>query len=212
MSLVTLSATYGAGGSEVGPELAKRLGVPFVDRLIPSEVAARLDVSRASAFAHDGVSGGVLARALATLAPIGQAFGEVPATEPVGDRDFREVTEQVIFERADSGHGVILGRAAAVVLRDDRQALHVRLDGSREARLRQAMRLQVIDRPTAERRMRETDRARHAYVRRFHRADARDPALYHLLINSTVIDLTECVEMIALAAEGRVRLAAQEAR
>ena len=143
MSLVTLSATYGAGGSEVGPELAKRLGVPFVDRLIPSEVAARLAVSRASAFAHDGVSGGVLARALATLAPIGQAFGEAPATEPVGDRDFREVTEQVIFERAESGHGVILGRAAAVVLRDDRQALHVRLDGSREARLRQAMRLQV---------------------------------------------------------------------
>ena len=212
MSLVTLSATYGAGGSEVGPELAKRLGVPFVDRLIPSEVAARLDVSRASAFAHDGVSSGVLARALATLAPIGQAFGEAPATEPVGDRDFREVTEQVIFERAESGHGVILGRAAAVVLRDDRQALHVRLDGSREARVRQAMRLQCLDRPTAERRMRETDRARHAYVRRFHRADARDLALYHLLINSTVIDLTECVELIALAAEGRVRHAAQEGR
>ena len=212
MSLVTLSATYGAGGSEVGPELAKRLGVPFVDRLIPSEVAARLAVSRASAFANDGVSGGVLARTLATLAPIGQAFGEAPATEPVDDRDFREVTEQVIFERAESGHGVILGRAAAVVLRDDRQALHVRLDGSREARLRQAMRLQGIDRPTAERRMRETDRARHAYVHRFHRADARDPALYHLLINSTVIDLTECVEMIALAAEGRVGHAAQEAR
>lgn len=212
MSLVTLSATYGAGGSEVGPELAKRLGVPFVDRLIPSEVAARLAVSRASACAHDGVSAGVLARALATLAPIGQAFGEAPATAPVGDRDFREATEQVIFERAESGHGVILGRAAAVVLRDDPLALHVRLDGSREARLRQAMRLQGIDHPTAERRMRETDRARHAYVHRFHRADARDPALYHLLINSTVIDLTECVEVIALAAEGRVRHAAQEAR
>ena len=110
MSLVTLSATYGAGGSEVGPELAKRLGVPFVDRLIPSEVAARLAVSRASAFANDGVSGGVLARTLATLAPIGQAFGETPATEPVDDRDFREVTEQVIFERAESGHGVIRPR------------------------------------------------------------------------------------------------------
>ncbi len=132
MSLVTLSATYGAGGSEVGPELAKRLGVPFVDRLITLRVAARLAVSRASACAHDGVSAGVLARALATLAPIGQAFGEAPATAPVGDRDFREATEQVIFERAESGHGVILGRAAAVVLRDDPLALHVRLDGSRE--------------------------------------------------------------------------------
>ena len=42
MSLVTLSATYGAGGSVVGPALAQRLDAPFVDRLIPTEVAARL--------------------------------------------------------------------------------------------------------------------------------------------------------------------------
>jgi cytidylate kinase len=209
MSLVTLSATYGAGGSEVGPALAQRLGVPFVDRLIPSEVATRLAGPHAATFAHDEVSGGVLARVLTSLAPIGQAFGaEASTTGPVADRDFREMTEQIIFERAESGHGVILGRAAAVVLRDDPQALHVRLDGSREACLRQAMRLQGIDRPTAKRRMRETDGARHAYVHRFHGADARDPALYHLIINSTVLDLTDCVEMIALAAEGRVRHAA----
>jgi cytidylate kinase len=213
MSLVTLSATYGAGGSEVGPALAQRLGVPFVDRLIPSEVAARLAVPLDAALAHDEVSGGVLARLLIILAPIGQAFGaEAPATETVADRNFREMTEQVIFERADSGQGVILGRAGAVVLRDDPRALHVRLDGPREARLRQAMRLQGIERPTAERRMGETDRARHAYVHHFLRADARNPALYHLLINSTVIDLAVCVETIALAAEGRARHVAREAR
>ena len=204
MSLVTVSATYGAGGSQVGPALAQRLGVPFVDRLIPSEVAARLGVRLGAGLAHDGVSGGVVARLLTSLAPIGQAFGaEPPATGPLSDRDFRETTEQVVFERAESGKGVILGRAAAVVLRDDPRAVHVRLDGTREARLRQAMRLQGIERATAERRMRETDRARHAYVHHFYRADARDPALYHLLIDSTVVDLAVCVEIIALAVEGR---------
>ena len=31
--LVTVSATYGAGGSIVAPLLAKKLGVPFADRL-----------------------------------------------------------------------------------------------------------------------------------------------------------------------------------
>lgn len=213
MSLITLSATYGAGGSQVGPALARRLGVPFVDRLIPSEVTARLAVPLTAAVAHDELSGGVLARLLRSLAPIGEAFGAgAPTTAPVADRDFRELTEQVIFERADSGQGVILGRAGAVVLRDDPRALHVRLDGPREARLRQAMRLQGIERSTAERRMRETDRARHAYVHHFQRADARDPTLYHLLLNSTVLDLAGCVEIIALAAEVRVRDTAQDAR
>ena len=211
MSLVTLSATYGAGGSKVGPALAQRLDAPFVDRLIPSEVASRLSVPLAAAFAHDEASSGVLTRLLLSLAPIGQAFGaEAPASERVADRNFRETTEQAIFERAESGRGVILGRAGAVVLRDDPRALHVRLDGPREARLRQAMRLQRIERPTAERRMRETDRARHAYVHHFQRADARDPALYHLLINSTAIDLAGCVEIIALAAERRARQTSPE--
>jgi hypothetical protein len=59
--------------------------------------------------------------------------------------------------------------------------------------------------------MRETDRARHAYVHHFHHADARDPALYHLLIDSTVIDLAVCVEIITLAAETRARHPAREA-
>jgi hypothetical protein len=74
------------------------------------------------------------------------------------------------------------------------------------------MRLQDIGRSTAEKRMRKTDGARHAYVHHFHRADARDPALYHLLIDSTVIELAGCVEIIALAAKGRTRQASLEAR
>ena len=34
--IVTVSATYGSGGSVVAPQLAKRLGLPFADRLIPA--------------------------------------------------------------------------------------------------------------------------------------------------------------------------------
>jgi cytidylate kinase len=205
MSLVTVSASYGAGGSEVGPALAKRLGVPFVDRVIHADVAAGLAMQPGgSILGADPASSHLLARLLMHLAPIGGAYGAGPAAPgPAADRSIADLTERAIFERADSGRGVILGRAAAVVLRDDPRALHVRLDGPREARLRQAMRLQSIDRDTAERRMKETDHARHAYVRRIGRADARDPGLYHLIIDSTSIDLEACAELVACAVEGR---------
>jgi cytidylate kinase len=206
VSLVTISATYGAGGSEVGPELAERLGVPFVDRLIPTQVAKRLAVPLADALAHDETCGGRLARLLGSLAPTGLALGtHGPVDQPASERDFLAATEQILFERAESGRGVILGRAAAVVLRDDPRALHVRLDGPRENRLRQGMRIQSIDRPTAKRVMEQTDRARHAYVRHFYRADASDPDLYHLVIDSTAIGVPACVEVIAQAAEARAR-------
>jgi cytidylate kinase len=194
VTLVTISATYGSGGSEVAPALAERLGVPFVDRVIPTQVASRLAVPLAHALAHDETCGGRLARLLGSLAPTGLALGtHGPVDQPASERDFLVATEQVLFERAESGRGVILGRAAAVV------------DGPREKRVRQGMRIQNIDRPTAERVMGETDRARHAYVRHFYRADATDPDLYHLVIDSTEIPLSACVEVIAQAAESRDR-------
>ena len=42
---VTISAGYGAGGSVVAPEVAKRLGLPVLDRAISSRVAALLQVT-----------------------------------------------------------------------------------------------------------------------------------------------------------------------
>ena len=35
--LITVSASYGAGGSVVAPALADRLGLPFLQRVITSE-------------------------------------------------------------------------------------------------------------------------------------------------------------------------------
>jgi hypothetical protein len=204
MTLVTLSAAYGAGGSRLGPELAERLGVPFLDRAIPSAVAQRLAVPLADAEAHDQSVGSLLARVVLRLAPLGQAFGADPG-EPLDEDAFRRATETIIREQAATGDGVILGRGGALVLAGDPRALHVRLDGAREARIAQATALREIDRRTAEREQAETDRAREAYVRHFYRADARDCRHYHLTLDSTALPLETVLETIILAARGRSR-------
>jgi hypothetical protein len=204
MTVVTLSASYGAGGSQVGPRLADRLGVAFLDRVIPTTVAERLAVPLDDALAHDDAVRSVLERLLMRFAPAAQAFsGAATPPELVDERSFLRATEAVIREHAAAGSGVILGRAAAIVLRDAPGALHVRLDGPAERRLAQAMELEGADRDTAARHMRETDRAREAYVNQFYGADARDAALYHLVIDSTALALDACVELIALAAAAR---------
>jgi len=83
--------------------------------------------------------------------------------------------------------------------------LHVMLGGPREARLRQAMRLESLDHRTAERRLDATDRARLGYVRREYGVDPEDPDLFHLRIDSTALDLETCVELIVAAAAARTR-------
>jgi cytidylate kinase-like protein len=200
MTVVTLSASYGAGGSQIGPRLADRLGVAFLDRVIPTTVAERLAVPLDDALAHDDAVRSVLERLLMRFAPAAQAFsGTATPPELVDERSFLRATEEVIREHAAAGSGVILGRAAAVVLRDAPGALHVRLDGPAERRLAQAITLEGVDRDTAARHMRETDRAREAYVQQFYGVDARDATLYHMVIDSTALALDACVELIALA-------------
>jgi cytidylate kinase len=200
---VTISAAYGAGGSVIGPRLAERLGVPFIDRAIPVGVAERLDIHPDEALAHEDVAPATFGRWLAQFAPAVQLFaGAVVAgaTSTSDDEQFRAATEDVLRQHATCGKGaVILGRAAAIVLRDQPRALHVRLDGPEQARVRQAMRIRGIDREVAEEEMRATDTAREAYVRHWYRVDPREPAFYHLVLNTTALDLDGCVDLLLQA-------------
>jgi cytidylate kinase len=204
MTLIALSASYGAGGSVVGPQLAERLDVPFVDRAIPTKVAESLEVPLAQALERDENVGSLLDRMLKHFAPLSGAYVSGDAGEALMGNDvYREATERVICEHAEAGRGVILGRACAYVLRDRPEVLRVRLDGPEEARLKQAMRIQGVDRDTAQERMRQTDKARELYLRHFYGADARDSSLFHLIVDSTAIGLDTCVELVAAAALAR---------
>ena len=86
-------------------------------------------------------------------------------------------------------------------------ALHELLTGPREARVEQAMKLEDIDRKTAEQRLEANDRARREYVRERYGVNADDPSLYHLVIDSCAFDLDACVDFIVSASELRMRQA-----
>jgi cytidylate kinase len=201
MTLVALSASYGAGGSRVGPALAERLHVPFLDRAIPAAVAEELAVPFDDAEAHDEqINATWLERLLAGLFAA-DLSAPVPAAAPARTAtDFRSATEAILLRVAAEDSGVILGRAAAIVLRDRPRVLRVRLHGPRDRRIRQAMQLEGIDFATAQRRQSELDRAHSTYARHFYNADINDPALYHVVLDSTTIALDTCVEMLVAAA------------
>jgi cytidylate kinase len=209
-TLVAISGAYGAGGSRVGRELAARLDVPFLDRAIPAAVAEALAVPLEEAAEFDGrIAKGWPERVLSGF--LGQDTGAPTwlASESIASSDFMRATEEVLWEQARSGRGVILGRAGTYVLRDCADALRVRLDGPRELRVRQAMALEGIDEETAKRRLSQTDKAHAAYLGHFYGANPSDPTLYDLVLDSTAISLPACVELLAHAASQPLRLQAQ---
>jgi cytidylate kinase len=214
MTLVALSASYGAGGSVIGPAVAERLDVPFIDRAIPLAVADRLHVSYDDAAAHDDhVSTGWLERVLRGF--MGADTG-APAPLPadtISSEDFRRATEEVLLQQAATGSGVLLGRGSVVLLREDPRALRVRLDGPPERRIEQAMRLDPsIDREAAERALRQFDRTHAAYLQQFYGVDIHDSTLYHLVLDSTCLEFDDCAEIIAEAARSQRFAAAGQSR
>jgi cytidylate kinase len=201
LKLVALSGAYGAGGSRVGRDLAQRLRVPFLDRAIPAAVAEALSVPLEEVVEYDGrISRGWPERILSGF--LGQDTGAPTwlASETMPSEEFQSATEEVLIAQARTGEGVILGRAAVVVLQGHTEALRVRLDGPVKRRVRQAMELEGIDEETAKQRLTQTDKAHAAYTGHFYGADIRDPCLYDLVLDSTAIALDACVELIAHAA------------
>jgi cytidylate kinase len=92
-------------------------------------------------------------------------------------------------------------RGAVALLRDNREALRLRMDGPAEARMRQATRLdRDLDQAGAEQTLRQFDRTHAAYLQQFYGADIHDWRLYHVVLDSTAIELEACVELIVRAA------------
>ncbi len=204
MGVVTVSATFGAGGAEIAPAVAGRLRLPFHDRMIPAQVAVRLGVPVEEAEANDESVLRGLWRLVASLGTMPDPVGGVlPSSTLPDERAYRLQTDRVVTEIADGPGGVVLGRAAALVLGDRPDTLHVRLDGPEERRLAAAV--THLGRPEDEVRQEllAADRARSAYVRHYHRCDPADPRHYHLVVDSTVLDHETVVDLVVMAARSR---------
>jgi len=194
--IVTVSATYGCGGSVIGPRLAARLGLPFADRLIPAE-----DVTPSAEHVSEEERRQTSRRTfLARLATVTGGLGlPVPTAQDLAD-PVRQRVEESIDQLVSAGGAVILGRAASIVLSDHPRAYHVRLDGPVARRVARAMVIEGIDEATCRARLGDTDRARTRYVERLYNRDPADCGLYHLVLDSTVLPSETCVELIAVAA------------
>ena len=205
--VVTLAALYGAGGTLIGPRVAERLGVPFLDRQIPEAVAKRSGLSEDAVADVDEEPRSLVDQLVANMGRTSTISGAIAGSAEhldVQERNLRVYIEEFLAQSSLTG-GVALGRGGMVVLRSVPWALHVHLGGPREARVQQGMALQGIDRRTAERRQEVEDRARIGYVQRAYGVHGEDPSLYHLMLDSTALDLDACVELIVTAAQTRMR-------
>src|SRR5580692_3010702 len=109
--LVTVSASYGAGGAVVAPALAERLGVPFLQRATTSTGGSS---GPEPCFERLGPEEARLTPAHRLLASLMQTVPLGPTQSPIPvyhqDEDLRQHCEEGIRRLAAANAGVILGR------------------------------------------------------------------------------------------------------
>lgn len=201
--IVTIASRFGAGGSDVGPRIAERLGVPFLDRVIDTTVAQRAGVSLEAVSASTEQAPAGVGRLVSALSQV-VSSGPMDATvDPyIGDESRLRVEVEEFLAEASLAGGVILGRGANFVLQYVPGVLCVLLTGPRSARIEQVMRRRGLDRATAERETDAADAARMGYVRRQYGVE-EDASQYHLSLDSTAFAVDTVVDLVVAASAAR---------
>jgi hypothetical protein len=102
---------------------------------------------------------------------------------------------KVIWALARQGHVIFLGRGANWFL-DSRYGLRVRTVAPFEARARRVAEREGIDIGEAERKVRDADASRAAFIRQVYRRDIDDPLGYDLVLNTESLGIEAAAETV----------------
>jgi cytidylate kinase len=206
--VVTLFEKYGAGARYIGPRVAEALGVAWLDQAFSS---ADIESAKYPGAGQVNDAGGFLARFLGRYATGATVLDD--ASIPLAQaQDAEMVAENTRFvQEAGEKGAVMLGRNGALILADLPQALHVQLDAPVEVRIARAAENEGLDHAQAVRRQRNEDRIRAEMSERFYYWNPMDIDRYDLVVNTGVLDLDTCVDVIVAAYNAKVSRATRPA-
>ena len=184
--VITISREFGSGGRTIGKKVAEKLGIPCYDSELLQEMA------KETGFATDYVkeageytSGGFLSAAFSN-----RMFG------PTNEDILWEHQCKLITELAEKGSCVIVGRCADYILRDKADCLKVFIHADMAFRAERIVKVYGEREQSPEERLRDKDKRRAAYHRFYTNMKWGHAQNYHLTMNSGVLGLEKCVDMI----------------
>lgn len=131
-TIVTIGRSFGAGGRELGQRLAVRLGVPYYDKKLLTESAARSGLYPGLFEENDERAPGFLSG----LQPLSMGLNSLAwynGPKGAGSESVYAAQADFIREIASQGPCVIVGRTADYVLRDFPGTVNVFLHAPEEA-------------------------------------------------------------------------------
>jgi cytidylate kinase len=195
MTVWTISAQEGTGGTRVAAELAAAAGVSLLDREALAVLAHEVDPALPQFEELEARFGRFTMLSLSAALSIGsaEAFQEVELRHKLPDLG------RAILGKAARSSCVIYVPAAFAALSDHPSAIHVRLRAPLECRIASYQREQLVDRRCAEKALRRDDHRRQAWVKSLYRVDIDDARRFSLVLDTSRFTPERLVEILLTA-------------
>lgn len=196
---ITISREKGSGGHEITRRLSEKLGIPYYDRDL---LRIASDVSGI----HEGLFGEADERIghLQMMRAAEKVYtGELlppDSDDYISTQNLFNFQAKVIKELQQTGSGIILGRCANYLLSDRPNVLRVFIHAPLTARKDRVASYSLAWRePDVLHYIRAEDKRRAAYYRYYTGEDWLDAKRYDLSLDSAVLGLDGCVDLICEA-------------
>jgi cytidylate kinase len=206
-TVLTISRQLGSGGSYVGQEVARRLGMRYADREILHRAAAAAGFREGDLEGAEEKAAGFWHSVLHSFSLGGPDTTFVaPPLSAVYEEDVFRIESRIIREIADQFDAVIVGRAGFHVLADHPGLVNVKLHASRAWRISRIQEVYGIVEPhEAGELVDRSDRERSRFVRTFTGKHWTDARLFDLCIRTSSVGLELATEWVVELVSRRMK-------
>ena len=213
MATITISRQYASNGNDIAEQICESTGYYLFDKRIIAETATEVGLSdeeivdfseenyKIKGF-FDRLLGGSHLRVWKELEDGARTAEAVPLSE----ENALLLVRRVIENAHHLDNTVIVGRGGQVILQNEPDVLHVRIETPFEERIERVrnhpkLAHRTFIGPLEARRaaldlIEESDAVSADYLKRFYGVDWSDPMLYHILINTGKFNTEQAVRLI----------------
>jgi len=190
---VTISRQEGAGGLAVASDLANYLEKQTASHetwtVFSQHLVAKVLEDHGH---HEGIGGFMKEGHKGSLT---DAFEEFLGLHP-STWTLVEQTNATIMRLAQIGNVILVGRGANIVTKELENVFHVHLVGTLEKRIKRAQEVFNLDEKAATKYIKQKDKSRRRYIKDNFDQDMDNPTLYHVVINTDLVQYNEAARMI----------------